>query len=200
MTKEKLSKKQEQRLRDFEDIFEDRRQKGYHASVRIVSLKDSQLMPLLAFIVWVIVMILMQVFHYSLPYFFFIGPGIILGTIARELIRALTYSIFSRHGFADICFHMTWHRLLFQCDVVMPISKYGYAIGHITPVIILSLVPMLWGAFYHNNILVIYGVFMLIVCMSDLIVFFKVMHFKSSAARIDLYDHPVKSGYVIFEK
>lgn len=200
MAQQQLSPRQAQRLQNFEDIFADRREKGFLAKVIIVRLKDTIIMPMIALLLWGITYGVMQYLHVDFPYWLLLGPALILGVILRELLRGLAYAMASRHGFSDLCFHMTWRRLLFKCDLVMPISQKGYAWGNLCPWLLLGLVPILLGVFYKNHLFLAYGIFMLIACLSDLLVFFKVMRFKSSAARVDVIDHPVRSGYVFFEK
>ena len=120
--------------------------------------------------------------------------------VIHELVHGLGWSLFAAHGFKDIEFGFMKQYLTPYCTCSVPLTKGQYIFGALLPCVLLGIVPLVLGVFVGSLWLLFLGIIMTDSAAGDLMIVWKILRYKSDAARIVYMDHPTQAGGVIFEQ
>ncbi|MBQ6261189.1 MAG: DUF3267 domain-containing protein [Firmicutes bacterium] len=90
--------------------------------------------------------------------------------------------------------------LTHYCTCRVPLKKGQYIFGTLTPLVILGIVPMVWGVLAGSFTLLFLGIIMTTSAAGDILVVWNLLRYKSGAKTIVYMDHPTQAGGVIFER
>ena len=204
----KLSKKEQERLRHFEEVSSSLEEKGYRKSNLTVGIVFANVVVLAAAI---------PVFAVGMGLYFLVNrefrgiaegiPGLILFfvlmlvmVVIHELVHGITWSIFSEHHFRDIEFGVMWDLLTPYCTCKVPLSKGAYITGALMPLIVLGILPAAIGIALGWPGWLFMGLIMTLSAGGDVLIVLQVLKHRSSAEDILYFDYPTQAGLAVFEK
>jgi hypothetical protein len=204
----KLTPAEERRLRNFRNLSEEMEQNGYQIHERTISLVRANILILIAVIpLTAAVMILFYNLHPKTNSFEITGIGIpiaialvVLLPVVHELIHGFVWGLFSKHHFHDIEFGVIWKYGAAYCTCRQPLERSQYLLGGVMPLIVLGLLPLLFGLYAGSMILTLVGLYMTIAAGGDVMILIQLLTFHTDAQDVVIYDHPTQGGCVVFTK
>lgn len=115
-------------------------------------------------------------------------------TILHELLHATGFMLSSDVGWKDIKFGIIWKGLMPYANTKVPISKNTYRIAILLPVIILGIVPTVYGMIFTNVLIAFVGAVMTGVSGGDLMIIWMLRSIPSDRK---VLDHPSECGFIL---
>ena len=201
----KLSESEQRRLRDYQVLCEQMKEKGYRVRELTVSIVKANLFVAVAAVrVIGLGMFLFFFFHRDAPFRMMNGIvflfAVLALTVIHELIHGLTWSVFSKDHFKDIEFGFMKEYLTPYCTCKVPLKKKGYVMGTLMPLITLGILPAVFALIVGNPDLLILGLVMILSAGGDVLIVLRLLRYKTDAKDIVLLDHPTQAGLAVFEK
>ena len=82
----------------------------------------------------------------------------------------------------------------------MPLTKGQYIFGALLPCVTLGVIPMIVAILVGSLPLLFLGIIMTDSAAGDILIVWKILHYRSQAKEIVYMDHPTQAGGVIFER
>ena len=120
--------------------------------------------------------------------------------VVHELIHGLVWSFFAERGFKDIEFGFMVKYLTPYCTCGVPLSKGQYIAGALAPLVLLGVVPMIWGILAGSFPVLLVGIIMADSAAGDIQIVWQILRYKSCSSDVVYIDHPTQGGGVIFER
>ena len=201
----KLSESEQRRLRDYQVLCEQMKEKGYRVRELTVSIVKANLFVAVAAVPVIgLGMFLFFFFHRDVPFRMMNGIvflfAVLALTVIHELIHGLTWSVFSKDHFKDIEFGFMKEYLTPYCTCKVPLKKKGYVLGTLMPLIVLGILPAVFALIVGNPDLLILGLVMILSAGGDVLIVLRLLRYKTDAKDIVLLDHPTQAGLAVFEK
>lgn len=133
-------------------------------------------------------------------------PGIVFFVVTliciviHELIHGFTWGLFAENHFKDISFGVIWSMLTPYCCCKTTLKKGQYLLGGIMPLIVLGILPSVYGIVTGNLFIFLLGIVMVLGAGGDLIIAFKMLIYKTKGKEVVIMDHPYECGFIVFEK
>ena len=136
------------------------------------------------------------------------GPSSVFGImiamlvliVVHELIHGLVWSIFAERGFKDIEFGFMVKYLTPYCTCGVPLSKGQYIAGALAPLVLLGIVPMIWGILAGSFPVLLVGIIMADSAAGDIQIVWQILRYRSGSSDVVYIDHPTQGGGVICER
>lgn len=122
---------------------------------------------------------------------------ILLGIVLHELLHALGWVFFTKHGVRSIKFGFMVKMLTPYCHCREPLKWSHYVIGALLPGVVLGLFPAIIAIFIGNFALLGLGLFFILAAMGDVMIFAKLLHEDRDSL---IEDHPTEAGYFVYLK
>jgi hypothetical protein len=123
--------------------------------------------------------------------------SIILAVVIHELIHGVVFAIYAPNGFRSVSFGFNPSLAAFYCHCEQPLKVKHYKRAGIAPLIILGLIPLLFGFFTGVAWFKTFGLLLTIGGFGDLLIYFKLLKVNRN---IYILDHPDKLGFIILDK
>lgn len=120
--------------------------------------------------------------------------GMIIITIIHEGIHGLTWSRFSKDGFANIKFGVSNGMPYCHCNE--PLGKKGYIIGAAAPVVVLGIVFLAASLMINSMTVLALAALNILLAGGDMLIIWNARKLKD----VYVVDHPDLPGFVAFEK
>jgi hypothetical protein len=121
----------------------------------------------------------------------------ILAIFVHELIHGIIFAIYAPGGFRSVSFGFNASLAAFYCHCEQPLRVKHYRRAGIAPLVILGLIPLLFGFMTGVTWFKTFGLLLTIGGFGDLIIYYKLL--KINRNRFVL-DHPDKLGFIILDK
>lgn len=118
------------------------------------------------------------------------------GIIVHELIHGIAFSLYTKHKWKSIRFGIKWEMLTPYCHCKEPLIKKQYIIGALAPLIILGIIPLLFGFIFRDIMLIIWGIIFVVSAIGDILIVWKLRKYPSD---IMVLDHPTEAGCIIYD-
>ena len=200
-----LTPAEHKRLEDFTRLTEDMKAQGYTYRLLTIGIGFANVFAAVFLIpLFVIGYGLFYLIHHR---FEFIGMGpvtfvvvFVVLIIVHELIHGISWSLFAPHHFGDIAFGFMKSTLTPYCTCLVPLKKWQQVFGAAMPLILLGILPMIFGLVTGNMAFVFMGIVMTDGASGDILVIHKILTYKSTAMEVIYIDHPTEAGTVVFER
>lgn len=126
-----------------------------------------------------------------MDYFFYI---IISGIIIHELLHGITWGSFAVNGMKSIKFGFKWKYLTPYCHCKEALKVKQYKLGASMPLIVLGIIPSIFGIIMGNGAIFLYGLLFTYVAAGDIIGLLMLRKLDNNTYVID---HPDKMGFYI---
>jgi hypothetical protein len=129
---------------------------------------------------------------FQFPYWLFY----LIGIIIHELIHGIFAAKFSPIGFKSVKFGFAWKSLTpyCHCSAALTVNNYRNVVA--APLIILGIIPALFGLILGLSNLFGFGLFFIIVAGGDILILWKLRHVKKDSL---VKDSPDKAGCEIYD-
>jgi len=122
---------------------------------------------------------------------------IIGGVILHELLHGLTWAIFTKQGFKQIKFGMNWKYLTPYTHFKKPIKVKFYLLGALMPLLIMGILPTIYGIISGNGFYLLFGIFFTWAAAGDMIASIRLFRLPMNLL---VQDHPDTLGFIIYNK
>ncbi|MCR5448207.1 MAG: DUF3267 domain-containing protein [Solobacterium sp.] len=207
-TERKLSPQEQERLQSFQAMSSELRKQGYRQISMVIGIDKANklaiimVLPLLA--VGMVLFVLLgegaPIGFRSLKESFLFLAGVIILTIAHELVHGITWSLFSPNHFNDIEFGFMKETLTPYCTCRAPLGKKEYILGTIMPLIMIGVIPTAAGILTHSFMLMLLGIIMISGAAGDIMIINALMKHHSDCSEQIICDLPVQAGCMLFER
>ena len=207
----KLTPAEERRLAAFEDLSAKMEAEGYTRKELTIGIVWANVVALVAFI---------PVFIGGLALFWLANPGFeldidldryLLNTfiflvvffvlvVVHELLHGLTWAIFTPGHWKEIEFGFMVQYFTPYCTCSQPQQKSTYFAGALAPLVLLGIIPSVVGIAAGSIVVTLMGLLMILGAMGDILIVWKIWHYKTSAAEVLYLDHPTQAGTAVFER
>lgn len=199
------SEAEKKRLRHYEMISEEMRQKGYTRHELIIDMRRANLFAIVLLVPLLIIGYGLQyLLHRSVDIsefrFLTVIVLILLFIVVHEGIHGLSWSLFTPNGFRDIEFGIMRPSLTPYCTCLVPLEKGPYIIGAAMPFLLLGVIPMIIGILLNNSNVLLLGIIMADSGAGDLMIIRRLLAYRSTGEDIVYMDHPTEAGGVVFER
>ncbi len=113
--------------------------------------------------------------------------------VAHELLHAITWYTAARLPWRAIAFRPGWRTMGFVASPDVPIPARAYRAGLAAPALVLAAVPIVVGLAGNLGLLVLWGLFALLECFSDVATLLATRSVPGNAA---VRSHPEKLGCI----
>ena len=206
----KLSKAELERKSLFEEKKEKLEQQGYVCKDMSIGVVYANIMAMvMAAPLAVLLLILFSVMNQKTPgievnlaYWDFLIIYILFMVliVVHELIHGFTWGLFAEKHYKDISFGVIWSMLTPYCCCKTTLKKGQYLLGGIMPTIVLGILPGVYASFFGSYWVMLMSLFMVFGGGADLIIFMKLLFYRSECKEVLVMDHPYECGFVVFEK
>lgn len=114
-----------------------------------------------------------------LLYIFLFILALAVGSLIHELIHALAFLPFLQSGLNALKFGYLKEKLALYVHIKEPISVTGFRIGVVMPAVILGVFPMVLGLLYGYLSVLLFGIFMTVAAVGDVLLLAKTVHLHS---------------------
>ena len=204
----KLSEKEKQRLAEYEKSSEELKKKGYRCTELTIGIKAANIYAVLLGLP--VAAVGAFLFHKVHPDTSMIPDGpkqlmlfvilMLALVVVHELIHGITWSMYAQNHWKDIDFGFMKEYMTPYCTCRCPLSKGGYIMGALMPLIILGVIPTIAAIAAGSAFWLWIGVIMIMSAGGDIMIVFNILRYRSHAAQILYIDHPTQAGSTIFEK
>lgn len=118
-------------------------------------------------------------------------PGMLVSIVLHEGLHALGWMLFGRVSPRAISFGFDRASLSPYAHVEVPMRATPYRIGAVLPLIVLGVLPFVWGMSAANGLAVMYGALMISAAVGDIFVLWVIRSVQSDAM---VLDHPSRAG------
>ncbi|MBQ6012833.1 MAG: DUF3267 domain-containing protein [Firmicutes bacterium] len=206
-TARELTEAERKRLERFEALAEKMKAEGYRRTDLTISIVAANVFALVLFVPLFIGGMALFILKNSVGTID-MGPSSVFGIIiamlvlivVHELIHGLVWSIFAERGFKDIEFGFMVKYLTPYCTCGVPLSKGQYIAGALAPLVLLGIVPMIWGILAGSFPVLLVGIIMADSAAGDIQIVWQILRYKSGSIDVVYIDHPTQGGGVIFER
>ncbi|MBQ6261737.1 MAG: DUF3267 domain-containing protein [Firmicutes bacterium] len=206
-TARELTEAERKRLERFEALAEKMKAEGYRRTDLTISIVAANVFALVLFVPLFIGGMALFILKNSVGTID-MGPSSVFGImiamlvliVVHELIHGLVWSIFAERGFKDIEFGFMVKYLTPYCTCGVPLSKGQYIAGALAPLVLLGIVPMIWGILAGSFPVLLVGIIMADSAAGDIQIVWQILRYKSCSSDVVYIDHPTQGGGVIFER
>jgi hypothetical protein len=124
--------------------------------------------------------------------FVFLFISVIISFLIHELIHAIAFMKYTKHGYKSIKFGILWKYMALYCHCNEFITVGQYRIVLIMPSIILGFIPIILGFCIPNFIILLFGCVMTMGGIGDFFCIWILRNFKKNTM---VMDHPDKVGF-----
>ena len=207
-TERELSPREQERLKSFQAMSSELRKQGYRQVSMVIGIDKANklaivmVLPLLAAGIALFVLLGQgaPVGFRSLKDSLFFFAGVIILTIAHELVHGITWSMFSPNRFNDIEFGFMKETLTPYCTCRAPLGKKEYILGTIMPLIVIGIIPAIAGILMHSFMVMLLGVVMISSAAGDIMIVNALLKHHSDCTDQIICDLPVQAGCMLFER
>lgn len=121
-------------------------------------------------------------------------------SVVHELLHGLTWACFTPRGTKDIRFGFILKYLTPYASCKVPLKKSKYILGVLMPLIVLGIIPTIFGFFIASPIITTIGITFAVGAGGDVLMAIIILTYKHKGLDLLVYDHPTKMGVTIFEK
>ncbi|QOW11173.1 DUF3267 domain-containing protein [Kaistella flava (ex Peng et al. 2021)] len=122
---------------------------------------------------------------------------LLLGIVAHELIHGIFFALYASKGIKSITFGILWKTLTPYCHCKEPLKIKHYIIALLAPLLILGVIPSVFGLIGGNGFFLIFGIFFSAAAAGDLMIYLLI---RKENREDYVQDHPSEAGYYIFRK
>ena len=119
--------------------------------------------------------------------------GFWVGIVVHELIHGFTWMWVTHSSFSHLRFGLLQGGV--YCHIDVPMSKRGYVVGALMPLLLLGIIPFLLSFATHSLWLMLFGVIFIACAMGDVLIVWAIRH---DSADTLVYDHPTEPGCVVY--
>ncbi len=207
-TERKLSPQEQERLQAFQAMSSELRKQGYRQTSLVIGIDKANklaimmILPLLALgmVLFVLLGKGAPIGFRSLKDSLLFFAGVIILTVAHELVHGITWSIFAPNHFNDIEFGFMKETLTPYCTCRAPMNKKEYILGTIMPLIIIGIIPTAAGILMHSFMLMLLGIIMISGASGDIMIINALRKYHSDCSEQIICDLPVQAGCMVFER
>ena len=120
--------------------------------------------------------------------------SIVLAIFVHELIHGIVFALYAPHRFRSVTYGFNASIGAFYCHCKEPIRVKHYRRAGIAPLIILGLIPLVFGFISGISWFKTFGMLLTIGGFGDLLVYLKLLKFEKNRF---LLDHPDKLGFIL---
>ncbi|MBP3891594.1 MAG: DUF3267 domain-containing protein [Solobacterium sp.] len=211
MTKEerKLTKAEEKRLQNFNNVSKSLEQEGYVKYDLTTSVEKANMLGALYGLIVAIPFIVIFFFgnkssaiifeeNFFRNWIIFFVTMLLL-IVVHELIHGFTWAMFAKSHFKAIEFGVIWKMLTPYCTCKEPLNRTQYMLGTLMPCIVLGILPCVISWFNHNLWFLEMGAIMILSAGGDLLICKMILNKKTNLPALYL-DHPTSVGLAMFIK
>lgn len=206
-TARELTEAERKRLERFEALAEKMKAEGYRRTDLTISIVAANVFALVLFVPLFIGGMALFILKNSAGAID-MGPSSVFGImivmlvliVVHELIHGLVWSIFAERGFKDIEFGFMVKYLTPYCTCGVPLSKGQYIAGALAPLVLLGILPMIWGILAGSFPVLLVGIIMADSAAGDIQIVWQILRYRSGSSDVVYIDHPTQGGGVIFER
>lgn len=119
------------------------------------------------------------------------------GIIIHELLHGFTWAIFVKGGFKQLKFGINWRYLAPYAHFKIPLKLKIYLAGALMPLLILGIIPAVFGIIMGNGFYLLFGIFFTWAASGDILAGLRLFRLPMNKM---VQDHPDQLGFIIFEK
>ncbi len=131
-------------------------------------------------------------------------PVFVIGTFAltvvHELVHGFFWGLFAEHHFHDIAFGIIPQYGAAYCTCKTPLRKDQYIVGGIMPLILVGLLPLIYGIAAGSLLITLVSSIMTLGAGGDILIIQALLRFKTDAREVLIYDHPTEGGSIVFTR
>jgi hypothetical protein len=120
--------------------------------------------------------------------------SIVLAIVVHELIHGIIFALYASNGFRSVTFGFNAKIGAFYCHCREPILVKHYRTAGIAPLIVLGILPLIFGFITGVNWFKTFGLLLTIGGFGDLLVCLKLLKFNKNRL---ILDHPYKLGFIL---
>ena len=203
----KLTEAEKRRQERYEAIADEMVQEGYRKTELTISIIKANVFAVILLIpVMIIGLVLFFMRNRDIAsafqggWFLWMILLFLLFIVVHELIHGISWAFFAQNHFRDIEFGFMKEYMTPYCTCAAPLSRGQYIFGALTPLVILGIIPMIYGIYAGSFLWLILGILMTDSAAGDIMIVWNILRYKSQAEEVVYMDHPTQGGGVIFEK
>lgn len=120
--------------------------------------------------------------------------------VVHELIHGVFRALFAKNGWKSISFGFIKKYMTPYCSCNEPLTKFGYIVGAMMPVIILGFIPAIVAIAIGNALLFYVSILMILGGGGDMFTTYLLLTFKPNGKKAIYIDHPYLVGLTAFVK
>jgi hypothetical protein len=124
------------------------------------------------------------------------ATSILLAVMLHELIHGAVFAMSAPRGFKSVTFGVSLSLGALYCHCRDPLKVKQYRRAGIAPLVILGLLPLIFGLSTGVTWIKTFGLLLTIGGFGDLLIFIKLLKFDKNLV---IRDHPEKLGFIIEE-
>ena len=203
----KLSDAEKRRLAAFNELSDRMEQEGYRKTELTISIVKANVFAIVLLIPVMVIgfglfFLLNREFRMarSVSDMLLLAGGVLILTVAHELVHGLSWALFTGQHMKDIEFGFMKEYLTPYCACKVPLKKGQYIFGALMPLVLVGLVPLAAGILTGYFPLLLIGIVMTVSAAGDIMIVWNILRYRSAAAEVLYVDHPTQGGGIIFEK
>lgn len=123
--------------------------------------------------------------------------GMALGIALHEIVHGIFFAIFAKKSFYSVKFGILYKPVFaFYCHCKEPLKRKQYMIAAIMPLILIGILPSIYGFYNKNLLLIVIGFILTLGALGDVFMFKLLMKENKD---IFILDHPSEIGYYILK-
>lgn len=124
--------------------------------------------------------------------------GMVVLTVAHELVHGLTWSVFCKNGWKSIDFGFIVKTMNPYCTCGEPLGKGQYIAGALMPLILVGIVPTVIAFMTKSFWLLLLGLTLILGAGGDIMLVAELLRYKADGKEVLIYDHPTEAGSILF--
>ena len=204
----KLTKAEQKRMENFDSVKTSFLENGYEMKEHTLGIVYANVIaffvsfPFMAPVIALFILFhrasIIEIFDYSRIWFFL--PAYIIAVVLHEAVHGVTWGLFAKNHFKSINFGLMKEMLTPYCTCSEPLEKRHYILGSLMPLFLIGYLPAVIGVFTSQGWLFLLGIIMILGAGGDIIITYRMLRYKSEKKETVYFDHPVKCGFITFEK
>ena len=119
-----------------------------------------------------------------------------VGAVVHELLHGMVWALFVEGGFRSISFGVKLEYLTPYCHCNKPMAVWQYFIGAMMPLLVMGIIPWIWGTIRGNEMLVFFALFYTWAAGGDIQAMWMLRKFRVGDK---VEDHPEELGFIIYD-
>ncbi|MGN1398888.1 MAG: DUF3267 domain-containing protein [Erysipelotrichaceae bacterium] len=204
----KLSPKETERLKQFNEMIADYQNKGYQVKLHTISVKKANVIGAIIIIpvfvvlygIYLLINGLSGIDNFTLVELFLALAAIFGLIVVHEGLHGLTWGLFCQNKFQSIEFGIIKEYLTPYCACKEPLKKTAYLLGCAMPLLVLGVLMAIITIALQSGLWLFVAANNIISAIGDVMVMIEILKIDSGDQEVLFIDHPTQAGFMSIKK